>query len=338
MGPTFRYWPPAVWWVALNQHDALTEGFLFYKMIDLEKVIWYVNIKQGLSFQPSSFPTGDGNSYIACFSGNYLSYGEITIAFKASFPYTLADIFIKNTSEPHVHVAHDGKVCLTDESSLLLDVDRPEQLVIDCLDQTAKILSITPGTDVYKNELRKEFLSYWGIFSSGTVYSSILQTPKNERLIQEFPLFRYKKSLLLANSVDDANRYFCETLGLGSVAAADKPEKYALVIGLKQDCVFPSPFMQHNWFSVMSYIRDNTDAETSRHFFKRMNTRVKNKSVNIIFISRGTDVDVLFGVIVEFSNQRKTPMKRSITANVIQLSIIREDRNYLLARGGLCFL
>lgn len=303
-------------------------------MVDLEKVIRDVNTKHGLSFQPSSHPTEDGNSYIACFSGNYLSYGEISIAFEASFPYALPDIFIKNTSKPHVHVTPGGKICLTDESALLLDINSPEQLVVDCLDRVAQILSILPGTDDYQEELKKEFLSYWGIYTPGIIYFSILQIPKKEGLIQEFPLFKYGKTLLLANSTDDANRYICETLGLDSAAAVDKPEEYALVIGLKQGCAFPSPFKQHNWFSVMDYIRDNTDTQTSRQFFKLINARVKNKIINIIFISSGTDGNILFGVVVGFSNRRKTPMKSSIKTSVMQINLLREDRDYLLARGG----
>lgn len=306
-------------------------------MVDFKEIIQEVNKQQELSFQACIHTEEDGSPYAAAFSCEKPPYGIFTVAFKKTFPYTLPDVFIKYTAASHLHVETNGKVCLTDQSSLLIDPDRPVQLVLDCLELAEQSLSIASDSPKYSEELKKEFLSYWGLQKTKIICFSIFRIPKEERLIQEFPLFPLFPSdntLLLTNTIYDANCYLCDVLGFGPQAEVKKPAAQALVIRLKKESVLPSPFKRYDWSSIMLYISTNTDRETYHEFLEQTSPSVRRHTLNIVFILPDANADILFGVKVLFINAHRMPMKASRTNHVWQVNIIRNDYDFLLSRGG----
>lgn len=74
-----------------------------------------------------------------------------------------------------VYIANnaDGKMCLFDSSAILIRQELADQFVIDCFDQTVKILNIRLGSKVYNDEVCREFDSYWEKIENSPLFQLI---------------------------------------------------------------------------------------------------------------------------------------------------------------------
>lgn len=298
-------------------------------MIDLAKIIQNVNQQRGLLFQPASCHI---DKYIAEFSGYIENVGGITISFTENFPTQLPDIYLQDTSKPHLHVDNKGKICLTDQSSLLIDTTHPTQLVLECIDRALQIVGLSPDSPKYQEELKKEFLSYWGTRERRFSCDSILRLPPDNTLCQEYPIYQFEKQYLLANSIYDANAFLCNTLG--NKVDIERPSYQALVIRLKKGSSVPTPFRNYDWSTVLHYILHNTDAKTHDLFLTYTSRCVKKYILFMVLVLPDVEGDILFGFLIRFTNQHKMPMKASRTKIVYQLDISRADYDFQLLRCG----
>lgn len=298
-------------------------------MIDFKQIIQDVNQQRDLLFQPASCHV---DKYLAEFSGNVENVGELIIAFNKHFPTQLPDIFLKDTSISHLHVEKNGKICLTDQSSLLIDTTSPTQLVLDCIDMALRTLRLTPDSPNYKEELKNEFLSYWGMREYGVFYDSILQLQPNEVICQEYPVFLCGEKYLIANSIFDANVFYCNTLG--NKEMIENFNAQALVIRLKKGSAVPDPFKKYDWSSVKKYIHNNTDKKTQKLFIEKIKYRVKKYTQNIVLELPNDEGNILFGFIVYFNNNNKMNKMFSSVKLVRQINITRNDYDFLLSRCG----
>ena len=295
-------------------------------MIDIQAVMEEVNKQKGLSFQPIE----SESPYIAMYSGEYLSYGRLKIGFLSSFPYSLPAIFITGQKSRRLHVDDKGKICLIHESSLLLDVNRPEQIIIDAFELAERVLSLTPEMPEYRVELRKEFLSYWGQQEHGRTIWSILSIERG-RSILKVPLFRHEKGYILAPSHADANSFLCDYYGLPPISGI---QGTAWVIPLKEDAEMPSPFIHYTWSDIIRYFKENAEEDIRRQFWNLSDRPVKKAAVYLVFIAPSQAGDIVFGVAAFFNNRHNLPIKVSQTSAIYQLDIQRFDSDFLLSRGG----
>lgn len=86
----------------------------------------------------------------------------VRIKLHAEFPDQLPEVFTIRGSLPHpiAHVESSGKVCIAPSSNLLIDVDRPRDLVRDVLARATRVLSDgLAGRNVA--DVAVEFLAYW---------------------------------------------------------------------------------------------------------------------------------------------------------------------------------
>ena len=301
-------------------------------MIDINSAIREVNQAEGLSFQI----TESESPYVAMYSGEYHGYGTLTLGFKSSFPYTIPSMFISPVPAAHLHIDREGKICLTDESSLLLDASKPAQLIIECLRLADRVLNLSPDDPEYQIELRKEFLSYWGLQAQGISIWSIFPI-SNCRSIQEVLLFRFGKSYILASSLPDANSFLCDYYGLSPIDESKGASQSAWVIRLKDGATILSPFENYDWSGIIRYIKNNSDLETRQKFWDLASKPVKKTIVRLIFVvpaSDGADGDIVFGVSVAIKNAHKMPIKASRSKAVLQVNVIRYDYDFLLSRCG----
>jgi len=301
-------------------------------MIDIRAVMQQVNQAEGLSFQmiePES-------PYFAMYSGEYHGYGTLMLGFKASFPYTIPSMFISPVPKMRLHIDSEGKICLTDESSLLLDVSRPVQLIIECLRLADRVLNLSPDDPEYQVELKKEFLSYWGFQEHGISIWSIFQV-SNCHSIQEVSLFQFGKSYILASSLPDANSFLCDYYGLPPIDESKGAPQYAWVMRMKDGAAILSPFENHDWSDIIRYIRNNSDLETRQKFWDLASKPVKKSIVWLIFVVPASDEvegDIVFGVSVAIKNVHKMPIKASRSKTVLQVNVVRYDYDFLLSRCG----
>lgn len=301
-------------------------------MVDINAAIQEVNQIEGLSFQIIE-PEGP---YIAMYSGEYRGHGMLKIGFKASFPYTIPAIFILPVPKMRLHIDSKGKICLTDESSLLLDVSRPAQLIIECLRLADRVLNLSPDDPEYQVELKKEFLSYWGFQEHGTSIWSIFPI-SNCHSIQEVSLFQFGKSYILASSLAEANSFLCDYRGLAPIDESKGASQYAWVMRLKDGAAILSPFENHDWSDIIRYIKNNSDLETRQKFWDLASKLVKKTIVWLIFVVPASDEaegDIVFGVSVAIKNAHKMPIKASRSKAVLQVNVVRYDYDFLLSRCG----
>lgn len=301
-------------------------------MIDISVTMQQVNQVEGLSFQvvePES-------PYIAMYSVEYHGHGTLKLGFKASFPYTLPSIFISPVPVMHLHIDSKGKICLTDESSLLLDVSKPAQIIVECLRLADRVLNLSPDDPQYQAELKKEFLSYWGLQGHGTAIQSIFPV-SNCHSIQEIPLLNAGKNYILAPSLPDANSFICDYCGLSPIDTSKVTPQCAWVIRLKDGAALLSPFEDHNWSDIIGYIKNNADKETRQKFWDLASKPVTKTTVWLIFVVPAADKaegDIVFGVYVGINNIHKMPIKASRSRTVLQVNVIRRDYDFLLSRCG----
>lgn len=296
-------------------------------MVDIDAVMQEVNQQEGLSFQRSE----KESPYIAMYSGGYHSYGQLKIGFLPSFPRSLPAIFVFDPTTPRLHVDSKGKICLTDESSLLLDENKPTQLIIECLKLAERVLSLIPGSAEYQDELKKEFLFYWGLREHGITIWSILPIVGGTS-IQQASLFRFGKSYILAPSIADANSFLCDHYGFPPLSDPEKCKKTAWVIPLKEDATVPSPFVTHNWSDVIGYFKENSAEETRQQFWELTNPRVKKFLLHLIFVIPASSGDIVFGFVISINNKHRLPIKASLTRMVLQVNVVRYDYDFLLSR------
>lgn len=298
-------------------------------MVDIDSVVQKVNMQEGLSF----LPVESESPYVAMYSGEYHGYGQLKIGFLPSFPYSLPSIFILKSTPPRLHVDSKGKICLTDESSLLLNVGKPDQLVIESLRLAERVLSLKPGSAEYQAELKKEFLFYWGLRERGITIWSILPIQRGA-IIQQVPLYPYNKSYILAPSAAEANSFLCDHYGLPPLSDPEKEQETAWVIPLKDGAITPSPFIMYTWSDIIRYLRENAEEDTRRQFWELTSPFVKNALLHLIFIVPNVSGDIVFGFDVLIENKRKLPIKASLTHAVLQVNIARFDYDFLLSRCG----
>ena len=295
-------------------------------MVDIHAVMDKVNMRLGLSFQPieSEAP------YVAIYLGKYNSFGNLKIGFLSSFPYSLPAIMVMDPQTPRLHIDNKGKICLTHESSLLLDTAKPEQIVIDSLKMAERVLSITPNTQEYEDELKKEFLSYWGQGDYGAVIWSIFFFFLGDHILQ-VPLFRMGRGYILAKSRADADSFLHDYYGLPMTSGV---EGTAWIIPLKEGAKMPLPSHQYTWSEIIRYFKANAEENIRQQFWKLSGYPVKEKVQYLVFTVPGKTGDVAFGFAVSFKNSHKLPMKVSTTSATCQLDVLRLDSVFLLSRGG----
>lgn len=299
-------------------------------MVDFDAVLQEVNERCGLAFQVHPMTTDSKTFFAAQFSGDLFPYGSALISFPHSFPGSLPIINMGNRFQQRLHVESNGSICLMHSSSLLIDVSKPAQLVIDCLEKARWVLGLTPGTPEYEKELKREFLSYWGVDEKSTTYYSELPI-SDISSVEVVPLFSYGDNRLLCRSKEGAVRFSRKTYGS---PAYEETKQIAKVVSLKENAATPSPFHQYTWSELLIYIKNNSAPETYHSFLGAVSTPVKRHSLLVFLILPDNVGDIFFGFEARFYNRHYMPIKASRTRFISQLDVNRSDYDYLLARGG----
>lgn len=300
--------------------------------MNIDAIMQDVSNSVGIVF----YPIEAEHPYSSMYIGEYKQNIMLKLGFETSFPYTLPALFVSPPPAKHLHISNEGKICLTDEASLLLDTSKPVQLIIECIKLAENVLNLSPNHPQYQKELEKEFLSYWGLQKQNFSIQSIVSIP-NHQSIMEVPLFRSKNSYVLAPSLSDANCFICDYLGLPPIDAVKNNVQSAWVIRLKDSAHPLSPFDNYDWSSIIRYIKNNTDQEIRQKFWEMTSVPVKKKILWIIFVVPSIcrkDGDVVFGIIVFFDSIHKLPIKVSLSKSVAQVNVIRHDYDFLLSRCG----
>lgn len=297
--------------------------------INYTKLVENLNKQRGVHFlSKESSQHENVAAFLGCVKIEDGSSLNLTIVFDKYFPLRLPVFYVNDNNILRVHVGNDGKICLFDESSLLINREVPEQILLDCYDQAIKILNILPGTDEYNKEIFREFNSYWmKVGSRRRVYSCF---DTSEVRYNEYNIFFGSNISVVAKTANDA--YVMAYNYLNAKRSDSDFIKKCLVIRLRRKSPLICIRENYKWKDLRNYILNNITTSHKRMFEKFLRKKVK-KIVQYIFLAYETSMgDIMFGFRVDISGKKCMQISNVINAKIEPVYVKRIDYNYLLAR------
>ena len=126
----------------------------------------------------------------------------LKIDFSNYFPLEFPIFSIENAQRFYPHVDNAGKICLFDDSSLLIQTDMPDQMLLDAFDRAVDILCIDPESYEYKTEVAREFNAYWAEVSKMILYTNLSSCMGKE--YQNLSVVRAENRLLVSENIVDS--------------------------------------------------------------------------------------------------------------------------------------
>lgn len=253
---------------------------------------------------------------------------DISIIFPSSFPLQIPVFYVKTDHLEFLHTNKSGKMCLFDENAILLKQNDPLGILVECFDKAYDILNISSDSERYKQEIKREFDSYWQLFSKLQIYSCI---DTKQIVFSEGVLACLGKTCVLADSEDDCKyllyNYFDE-----SDSAVFHSNK-CLLVRLRENSDLPK-MGDVKWKDVKNYITDNVSSSQKRRFRMYCNARILIDTKIIVLILPNDKGDILFGYKIGIRNKRYTKFARCVNAKINPIHIERIDEEYLLERAG----
>ena len=295
-----------------------------------KKLVDNLNQQRGVHFLlKESSQYEDEATFFGCVKLKDDSTINLMLSFDKYFPLRLPVFYVVSNNVFRVHVGSDGKICLFDESSILIKREMPEQLLLDCYDQAINILNILPGTEEYNQEIFREFNSYWMKVGSRRCVYSCFDT--SEVTYNEYNIFFGSNVCVVAKTANDAlvmayNNLNAKKSDLDFV-------KKCLVIRLRGKSPLINIQNNYKWKDLRNYILNNITASHKRMFEKFLHKKIK-KIIQYIFLVYETAMgDILYGFRVEISGKKYMQISNVVNAKIEPVYVKRIDYNYLLARS-----
>lgn len=290
-----------------------------------EQLIEFLNAEKNTNF----IQVGARGQYLSEF---YDESKKITICFSRHFPLQLPDFFIPESNEIRPHIDSTGKLCLFDATSVLINIDKPELLLVECYDRAIDIIEL--DRDKQYVEILREADSYWLHLAHGwnvvsTInFSSIvyrqfdISSYESKDKIQRFYLaetIEKTKELELKLDIRQGNNHYWHTC---TVIRLNKGTRF---IKLKE---------KYAWNELRQYILSNTSANAKRKFQKYTNEDRKAVVEVIILIMPSEFGDIAFGFLIFGHAKRFVPFRNILGLTCIPLYVRRMDYRYLVNRAG----
>ncbi len=263
---------------------------------------------------------------------------KLQLKFPDDFPSKLPDAFILNyDSLPLIpHVEKNGKVCLFQPGSTVIDYARPVEILGILVDKISKTLK--SGLTNPTHDLVLEFLAYWeecnmtSLIKVNEQARQILCASFNKKVLQHEYIIADGKNELLSF----VKRFFVDTPQL----------QKALYIPLKKN--FPPPDFRTKLFvkNVLAFINEFSNEQT-KNFFNNSLRTIKLPIILAISIP-SRESRILFGVCFSKARDYKEAcrgfrpnkvhasheLKFAQNDSVVKINFKRFDKDYLLKRTG----
>ena len=288
------------------------------KILNRERHVTFLQSKQNKRTFSGSIRINDNITYC------------LTIFFPDTFPLQLPEIRVNDCGERLAHMGADGKLCLLDESSVLLNLAMPDQILLDCFDLAYNLLLVDMKSDNYKKEILREFNSYW--FASAKLYMYSAIEEKNYGY-SEMPMFISGNIRVLASSLPEEKYLACNYL-----KAIDDDKAFSAncnVISLRKNSKPIVLKKLYKWSEVRKYILDNVSGSVKRAFQRFLNKTISGGMKYIVLSLPSEHGNILFGFRVNFRNKRREKIEKITNVKVEQVYIYRIDRKYMLQRSGM---
>ena len=253
---------------------------------------------------------------------------DLKIVFPSLFPLKLPVFYVKTNGLEYLHTDSTGKMCLFEESSILLNQNDELGILLECFDKALWILSISRKSMEYQSEIKREFDAYWSSISKWNVYSSI---DTDSISYSEKIISCVENKYILTESKDDGKFLLYNYFNVNR--KAEFFSKECLIVRLRANSSLPK-IAEVKWRDIRNYITSNISSSHKRRFKDYCKTKIKKTTKYIILVLPSDRGDILFGYQINVRNKRYIRFDNCINAEVEPLYITRIDKEYLLERAG----
>lgn len=274
-------------------------------------------------------------------TGTNIYTGEVTIGeekvrinidLRHGFPKVFPIISVVDDKRFMPHSSSGGKLCLFDESSVMIKPDVPEQLLLDSYDRALEILEMDPV--LQKEEVFREFFAYWGNKSKGGFMLYTNLSPARNREFQEYTVIGDKVNrLIISDNLEESKALLINHMG----CAPSEAENYRIPcyrIRLRSSSL-PKMNESFTWKNIRSYILDNITGSQKRRFNKMLSEKksVVNRLLLLTIPSYFGDQYACIWMH-HYSQKRKSALRNISNCQIDAVTTVRIDPQYLIVRGG----
>jgi len=285
--------------------------------------IEYLNKVRNVDFSVA----GDELQYSCALELNTGESVIIRLAFQEIFPLVFPDIYIQDSQRMHIHTDGNGKVCYFDGSSVLFDLQNPEQILLDCYDKALENLNASCETSYYKRELKKEFNAYWlenakqHIIWTRNVHQNTCCTTR----------ILHTESIPVVSETElDAKAFAQNALGI----KAENAWVNGIIIPLRSGAPLPQIKENYKWSEVRKYITANVTTSVKKQFEQYLNATSSSWHRYLFLIIGDGGASIVFAFWVSLSSKRPVKISNMVSHQIEPVYIKRYDQEYLLKRCG----
>ena len=290
----------------------------------VETAISVLNTERNVHFE--ALPTIEG-----VFQSDVILKTEtitMVIDCRKGFPDSFPVLSIKDPVRFYPHVDALGKICLFEESAIIIRTELPDQIILDAFDRAIEILEITPGSTEYKREVAREFNAYWAQNSNRIIYVNLDKHGRN--VYEELICVSCDNSIILSETKLDSEYLLQNYFGKKIV---NKTEIPCTILRLRSFDVPPIQ-KQYSWKLLRSFIMKNITGSQKTRFQKFLNQKMKMLNRFIILSIPSEDQDFLVGFWVHYQGRHYYKVEKNVNCHVEPIMTIPIDYEYMLKRGG----
>ncbi|ADU23887.1 ThiF family adenylyltransferase [Ruminococcus albus] len=253
---------------------------------------------------------------------------ELRISFNNHFPMEFPFFYLENSKRFYPHVDKDNKLCLFENSSLLINSVDPYIILLDAFDRAVEILSIEPGSTQYTSEILKEFNAYWGERSLLQLH---MVTPK-----YTFNSFELLDSVCINHKIVLSDNKELSLSILDSYFNERTDSPYIIktyFIKLSKFVSIPIKDV-YTWKWLRLFILQNTTSSQKAKFKKILKNKYKTFRIFIILMIPGMKRDIPVGFSINRKGNSYKILEKVNDSKVKPLSIKMIDYEYMTLKTG----
>lgn len=269
------------------------------------------------------------------YSGEIAVNGErvqLNIDLGQGFPNTFPIISVVNSKRFVPHTS-SGKLCLFDETSVMIKKEVPNQLLLDSYDRAIEILEMDPATQ--KKEVFREFSAYWENTSKSkcSLYTNLSEAKMHE--FQEYSVIGDKANhLVVSDTIEESRVLLINHMGC-KISEVENYKIPCFRIRLRASSL-PKMNEKFTWKNIRSYILNNITGSQKRRFNQMLSQKFSVVNRMILLTIPSTYGDQYACIWLHHNSKKRKSALRNISDCKIDIvTTFRIDPSYMLIRGGV---
>lgn len=283
-----------------------------------------LNRDRNVNFTPVQGTTGEFHGKVLIETESL----ELRVSFNNNFSMDFPSFYLENSNRFYPHVDKDNKLCLFENSSLLINFDDPYILLLDAFDRAVEILSIKPRSSQYSSEILKEFNAYWKERSMLT-FNMITPEYTRNTFKQLDSVCSDGKIVLSDNkelSLSILDNYF-------DIRTNSPNFIKTYFIKMNKSVTIPIKDV-YSWKWLRLFILQNTTSSQKAKVKKALKFRYKTLRIFIVLMIPGINRDIPVGFFIHHKCKSYKMLERINDSRVIPISIQMIDYEYMTHKIG----